>query len=193
MGCRKNRQSARDWLHLGLSIGDHGATAAHVDGCARAAVPRTGVRSVLSRPKVDSRSAPPTSTKFLLLVAAAALVMGLPTVRGLFVGSDDHRLVLNHVLVSRPSLAHAVELFTIPHRDLYQPLPLVSFSFEFAVARVLRFDVRGAEGVAWLFHLDNVLLHVVNAVLVWWVVLWLHRLAVSRRRSDSNGVLPVRI
>ncbi len=102
----------------------------------------------------------------MLLVAGAALVMGLPTVRGLFVGGDDHRLVLNHVLVSRPSVAHAGELFTIPHRDLYQPLPLLSFSGEFALLQALHFDERGGDGVAWLFHLNNNLLHMVNAVLV---------------------------
>ena len=53
----------------------------------------------------------------VILVILAALVMGLPTLRGGFVGGDDHRLVLNHVLVSRPSLAHALELFRILHRE----------------------------------------------------------------------------
>jgi len=144
----------------------------------------------LSRHKVDLRSSPAWSTKYVLLVVAAAVAMGLPTVRGVFVGSDDYRLVLNHVLVSRPSLAHAVELFTIPHRDLYQPLPLLSFSIEFALLRALGLDAGGGDSVAWLFHVDNILLHAINAVLVWLVVLRLHGLAVSIRRSDSPGAAP---
>jgi len=139
----------------------------------------------LSQQKRQSAPARTTSWTPVWLVAAAAIVMGLPTVRGDFVGSDDHRLVLNHVLVSRPSLSHAVELFTIPHRDLYQPLPLLSFSLEFAVVRALALDVRGAEGVAWLFHLDNVLLHALNAVLVWFVVRRLHRLVGSYQRARA--------
>jgi tetratricopeptide (TPR) repeat protein len=105
------------------------------------------------------------------LLAGLALVAGLPTLRGGFVGGDDHRLVLNHVLVSRPSLDHAVKIFTIVHRDLYQPLPLLTFSAEFAVAKSLGLFARGADGGAWLFHLDNVLLHAANTVLVWFLMI----------------------
>lgn len=124
------------------------------------------------------------------LVVTAAVVMGLPAVRGGFVGSDDHRLVLNHVLVSRPSLGHAVELFTIPHRDLYQPLPLLSFSLEFAAVRALGLDAHGAEAVAWLFHLTNVLLHAINAVLVFFVVRRLHLLVCGYQQEQALGGAP---
>ncbi len=98
------------------------------------------------------------------------MVMGLPFVRGGFVGGDDHRLLLNHVLVNHPSLEHAVQLFRIVHRDLYQPIPLLSFSGEFALANALGLFDRGVPGGAWLFHLTNVLLHAVNAVLVYLVL-----------------------
>ncbi|MCO6438338.1 MAG: tetratricopeptide repeat protein [Phycisphaerae bacterium] len=116
-------------------------------------------------------------------VVLAALIMGAPTLRGTFVGGDDYRLVLNHVLVSRPSLAHAVELFRIVHRDLYQPLPLLSFSAEFAVAKVFGLFERGVDAGAWLFHLDNVLLHALNAVLAF---LLIRRLASEEPRAETN-------
>jgi len=110
------------------------------------------------------------------LVVVAALLMGLPTLRGRFVGGDDHRLVLDHVLVSRPSWSHAVQLLGMVHRDLYQPLPLLSFSAEFAVLRALglQADLTGPGGGAWLFHLTNVLLHGLNAWLVWRLIRRLH-------------------
>lgn len=120
------------------------------------------------------------------IVVVAALVTGAPTIRGGFVGADDQRLVLNHVLVSQPSIAHTVELFTIPHRDLYQPLPLASFALEFAVARFAGLDARGADGVAWLCHLDNVLLHAANALLVWLVILRWHALLSGRSAGDRD-------
>ncbi|MBU0719566.1 MAG: tetratricopeptide repeat protein, partial [Planctomycetes bacterium] len=111
----------------------------------------------------------------IVVVALAAVVMGAPTLQGTFVGGDDHRLVLDHVLVNHPSIAHAIELFKIVHRDLYQPLPLLSFQAEFAVAGLLGLFDENLEGGAWLFHLTNVLLHAINAVLVWVVVRSLHR------------------
>jgi len=139
----------------------------------------------LSQNNSSTCTTPWYRAKSVWLVVVAAVVMGLPAVRGGFVGSDDHRLVLNHVLVSRPSFSHAVELFTIPHRDLYQPLPLLSFSLEFAVARALGLDVHGAAAVAWLFHLTNVLLHAINAALVFFVVRRLHLLVCGYRRKQT--------
>jgi len=106
----------------------------------------------------------------IITVVFAALIMGLPTLRGGFVGGDDHRLVLNHVLVNHPSFSHAVQLFTIVHRDLYQPLPLLTFSAEFAVAALFGLFDEGVEGGAWLFHLTNILLHALNAALVWFTI-----------------------
>lgn len=101
------------------------------------------------------------------VVVGAALLMGLPTLWGTFAFGDDHQLVLNHVLVNHPSIAHAIELFRIIHRDLYQPLPLLSFQIEFAIAGALGLLDHGIEGGAWFFHLNNVLLHALNAFLVW--------------------------
>lgn len=118
----------------------------------------------------------------LVLVALAAVAMGLPTVRGGFVGGDDHRLALDHVLVNRPSLEHAVQLFAIAHRDLYQPLPLLSFSAEFLICDWLGLTRGGPERFAWFFHLNNVWLHAINSVLVWFVVAMLHR----RMRSAAT-------
>jgi Flp pilus assembly protein TadD len=116
-----------------------------------------------------------------LLVAAAALVMGLPGLGGGFLGGDDIQLARDHVLVNRPSLAHAVELFRIVHRDLYQPAALLSFAIDFAVARAVPVPVgvTPEASAAFVAHLTNLLLHAGCAVLV---------LALVRRVSGSAVV-----
>lgn len=118
------------------------------------------------------------------LVALAAIVVGLPTLRGTFVGADDHKLVLNHVLVNHPSWSHAWQLLTIIHRDLYQPIPLLSFSLEFAIAGRLGLFDEGLEGGAWFFHATNVLLHTVNAVFVWFMI---RRVYAANRNFDESA------
>lgn len=106
--------------------------------------------------------------------------MGLPTLRGGFVGGDDHVLILNNVLVNHPSLEHAAKLFTVVHRDLYQPVPLLTFSCEFAIAQAFGLFDESLEGGAWLLHLTNTLLHALTAVLVWWSIMtW------ARSRQDE--------
>lgn len=125
-------------------------------------------------------------SRWWLVPCLAAVLMGLPTLRGGFVGGDDHRLALNHVLVNRPSLAHAVELFQITHRDLYQPVPLLSFSFDFLVVRALGLAERGPQAFAWYFHLVNILLHAVNTCLVGLTVRMLLR--PSPRSCDEEAI-----
>lgn len=126
--------------------------------------------SILDRHESPNRLA----RAWIIAAVVSAVVMGLPTLRGSFVGGDDQRLVLNHVLVNRPSLEHAVQLFTIVHRDLYQPLPLLTFSIEFLVAKTFGLFDTGVEGGAWLFHLSNVLLHALNSALVFLLLRRLH-------------------
>ena len=127
---------------------------------------------------------------WLILVAALAMVMAWPVIDGGFVGGDDHRLVLNHILVNHPSFAHAVELFAIVHRDLYQPLPLLSFQLEFLVAEWFGLFDASVEQGAWLFHLTNMWLHAVNAILVAAVVFRLGRdvQTVELEKRDPSGV-----
>jgi len=103
-----------------------------------------------------------------VLVFFAAIVMGAPSLPGAFLRGDDIQLVRDHVLVNRPSLAHFLKLFAVEHRDLYQPVALASFQFDFALVQALGLQpVQPSEvpGV-WVFHLTNVLLHGVCAALV---------------------------
>jgi tetratricopeptide (TPR) repeat protein len=98
-----------------------------------------------------------------LLVAAAAVASAWPARNGRFLAGDDHRLILDHYLVNHPSAAHAWELLTGVHGDLYQPLPMLSFQANYALAGPDpsgRFPVR-TEG----FHQTNLAIHALNSAL----------------------------
>ncbi len=82
---------------------------------------------------------------------------------GQFIHGDDHHFVLEHVFVNHPSLAHAWRLLTIVHGDLYQPLPMLTFQANYAMAGP---DPAGLQPVSpYVFHLTNIILHAINAVL----------------------------
>ncbi len=99
----------------------------------------------------------------LLVSAAAAFVVGWPTRNGDFLRGDDHRLVLDHVYVNHPSLGHAWKLLTMVHGDLYQPLPMLTFQADYALAGP---DPAGRFPISpFVFHLRNILLHALNAAL----------------------------
>ncbi|MCB9853091.1 MAG: tetratricopeptide repeat protein [Phycisphaerales bacterium] len=97
----------------------------------------------------------------MLIAAAAALAFGWQTLNAGFIMGDDQRFVTDHYLVNHPSLDNAWTLLTIPHGDLYQPLPMLTFQINYALAS------KTPAGVSPLgFHLTNVLLHSINAMLV---------------------------
>ena len=126
-----------------------------------------------------------TRRYYALVPVALALVMGAPALWGDFLSGDDVQLIRDHVLVNHPSLDHLVKLFTIPHRDLYQPIPLAGFAVDFSViwwAGLLP-TAGGAQAGAWVFHLTNVLIHALNALLVWWLV----------RKLTGHGVLALMV
>ncbi len=125
-----------------------------------------------------------TLPSVLLIVSGVAFAFGWPTRNGAFLSGDDQRLVTDHVLVNHPTLDHAWKLLTIVHGDLYQPLPMLSFQADYAMASVvpaLRFGVS-----AYGFHLTNIFLHTLNAGLVCLVAL-----RISRRHSVAflTGVM----
>lgn len=112
------------------------------------------------------------SRRIAWLIVAVAVLAGLPSLRGGFLGGDDIQLVRDHVLVNRPSLEHAVELFSIVHRDLYQPVALLSFSADFWFKEMLGYPPQRGQhpdGV-WVLHLTNVLIHALTAWLVFALV-----------------------
>ena len=101
----------------------------------------------------------------IIAVVAAAVAAGLPSVRGTFLQGDDQQLIRDFAPVRYASPANALRLLDpAVHRDLYQPVPLLMASAELALARLLRL---GPAGEAGLLHLTNVLIHAVNAWLVW--------------------------
>ncbi|HRR87550.1 MAG TPA: tetratricopeptide repeat protein, partial [Phycisphaerae bacterium] len=119
----------------------------------------------------------PAGIRHGIVVFLAAFMAMLPALRGGFIEGDDEQLVLNFVLVSRPSLSHALELLTLePHRYLYQPVPMLSFAAEFALLKAVGLSALpdAPNSGTWLFHLTNVLIHAAAALLVWRLIRRLH-------------------
>lgn len=120
------------------------------------------------------------SVFILVMVAIAALAFGWPTRFGGFIHGDDHYFVLEHVFVNHPSLANAWRLLTIVHGDLYQPVPMLTFQANYAMAGP---DPAGLQPIGpYVFHLTNIILHAINAMLAC-------LLAARLARSRSVGLL----
>lgn len=112
----------------------------------------------------------PTDRRFvrtalgILLIAFAAIAFGWPTRNGGYITGDDERLALHHVFVNHPSWQNAARLLTIVHGDLYQPLPVLSFELNYALAE--KTPTQRSPVCLLGFHWTNILLHAGCSVLV---------------------------
>lgn len=76
-----------------------------------------------------------------------------------FVDWDDRVQVLNNPEVAILGWQSIVNIFSKFYAQMYQPLATLSFSLEH----------RLVGNAAWLYHLDNFWLHLINACLVFWL------------------------
>ncbi|MHB9154251.1 MAG: tetratricopeptide repeat protein [Endomicrobiales bacterium] len=97
-------------------------------------------------------------------LALAAAVTYYPSLQNGFVGIiDDNGLVCENPKIAAPSGDALKAIWGAPHTGLYVPLVLSSYALEYRL-----FGLRPAA-----FHATNLLLHVVNALLVFWLFLLL--------------------
>jgi len=92
----------------------------------------------------------------VFMPALAALVIPTMSSDAPFQPGDDYSLILGNPLVRTFSFDAARELATSIHSDLYQPLPMLSFQFNYALTADRPFS----------YHLVNLILHVACTILV---------------------------
>ncbi len=91
------------------------------------------------------------------LLAIVTLVAFAPALAAGFTNFDDHLYVVNNPLIRGLDGTHLWAMFTDRGLAHYQPLVWLSYAIEYRLV-----------GMApWLYHLTNIVLHIVNALLVW--------------------------
>ncbi|MCX8035464.1 MAG: tetratricopeptide repeat protein [Candidatus Sumerlaeia bacterium] len=109
------------------------------------------------------------------LAAGAALAVFLPAVNNDFVGLDDDVYITANPLIAPLTGRTLWAILTRPYAEFYHPVTLLSLAFDHWVW----------GGAATGFHLTDVVLHAMNAALVFWVCYLLVRCA--RRRKESSA------
>lgn len=80
-----------------------------------------------------------------------------------FIYFDDPESVVNNPFIRELSLANLVHYFTTPVQYMYMPLALISYAVDYQFGQIDPF----------IYHLDNLLIHLGCVVLVFWVFLLL--------------------
>jgi tetratricopeptide (TPR) repeat protein len=101
---------------------------------------------------------------FLSLLAAITTAVYSPVLNNGFVNLDDNLLVYENRKIMSVAPANIKEIFTSLHAGLYHPLVLVSYALEY---RLFRLNPAA-------YHGTNLVLHIINTMLVFWLFLLLY-------------------
>jgi len=123
----------------------------------------------------------------LLLLAMVSLVVFSPCLQNGFVNWDDPLLVTNNPEIQQPSWKNIRRVFSFEYaKTIHQYHPLVFLSF------MLEHHLAGLN--PRLYHLTNILLHLLNTLLVFWLVhLLLHSIPFSLIVSLIFAVHPLHV
>jgi tetratricopeptide (TPR) repeat protein len=127
-------------------------------------------------------------SRLQLVAFAAALVVTFvafsPALQNDFVNWDDDAYVVNSSVIKDLSPENIRDFFTEYHHGLYQPLTLLSLALDYAAGGLDPF----------VYHLVNVLLHLINTGLVFALVYLLaHQLPVALLAAALFGVHPLHV
>lgn len=116
------------------------------------------------------------------VLVVAVLVAGSPSLDAPWLMGDESRFIVGNPLVNPANVGNPGtltqrlgEIFTTVHNDLYQPVPIATYTLEWAAF----------GGRAWATRLIDVLIHACNGLLVWLVLHELLCHATALRRSVS--------
>lgn len=112
---------------------------------------------------------------WIFAILLLTLIVYLPSFNNEFINYDDQRLITNNPLIREFSYKNIKTWFTEYVDDVYQPLTMLSWSIDYAAGGLKPF----------MFHLTNLLLHLLNTFLVFRLIYLLVR------RSDMAVIIAV--
>ena len=101
----------------------------------------------------------------LCAVLVLAVVAFWPVVRAELLTWDDNVQVTDNPDIRSLDAAGVHKIFTSFYVAMYQPLATLSYALEYRLVGLH----------PWLYHVDNLALHLANCLLVWWLSLLLFR------------------
>jgi protein O-mannosyl-transferase len=101
----------------------------------------------------------------ILLIILITVLIYRPSLKGEFLSYDDTDNVVNNPLVKNLSLQNLPKFFTGEKLYMYTPLTFISYSIDFKIGGM---DPRQ-------FRTTNLILHIINALLLFWLVFLLVR------------------
>lgn len=117
------------------------------------------------------------------VVLVLTAVSFLPSLNNSFTNWDDPEILLENPFVRDLSFGKFGRILTHPVMGNYHPLTTLSFAVEY----------RFFKDAPWIYHFDNLLLHVVNTGLVFYLIFLLKGTTVAAVTAALFGIHPMHV
>ena len=109
---------------------------------------------------------PSAPNYFLMLIGVVTILVYAKTIGyGLIYNWDDAGYILKNEYIKVLSLSSIIDVFSSFHLHNYHPLTTLTYALEYSIV---------GEN-AWLYHLDNLILHLANTYLVYLLIMGLFK------------------
>ena len=112
----------------------------------------------------------PVSKKLILLlvifISIITTIVYYPSLKNEITNWDDDQYVTENPYIKSFSKENLKNIFLGFYMGNYHPLSMLSLNIDYKIAGLDKND----EFIAWIYHFTNVLLHVLNTLLVFWLV-----------------------
>ncbi len=127
------------------------------------------------------RGAPAFHWLLGVVLVAAVIWVGSPALDAPWIQGDERIFIANNPDVtgrgvSEPTGVRAIDIFLHSHGDLYQPIPILTYALQWSL---------GGENRVLHVRLADVLIHALNALLLWAVL----RALLGRLYPEDNGAV----
>ena len=109
---------------------------------------------------MDNKPSRPKTALYFILVFLIVFLIFLPSLHNDFINWDDPEYLLNNPHVRTLTLANIRNIFTTTVLGSYHPLTTLSFALQYHFIKLN----------PYFYHLWNLILHAINAVVVLWLI-----------------------
>ncbi|MBN1252972.1 MAG: tetratricopeptide repeat protein [Bacteroidales bacterium] len=107
-----------------------------------------------------------TVFKWLIIIAIFTVVAYFPAFKNEITNWDDDNYVVENPNIKELSKENIKNIFSEYYMGNYHPLSMLSLNIDYQIGGL---DKDG-EFVAWIYHFTNILLHLLNTLLILWLV-----------------------
>lgn len=97
---------------------------------------------------------------FLIFLSYIVILSFYPSITSGFINLDDTAMVVNNQDIRSLSLDNIKRIFSSYQYGLYNPMVILSYAIEYSICKI----------DPYLYHVDNIILHLLNTLLVFYII-----------------------